>query len=558
MLINNEMPGTMVVAEKSQNIDNKESLTPTTATLGARTQVVTEKLNIIGLGNAAKGMKQGRDFDGSNIVLPVMAVICYDKNPRQSVNPKFQEIKAGIKERGKLPGSLAVTKRPGSQQYMLYMGGNTRLLAVQELWQETRDPAFQEINVIFCEWVSESDVISAHLIENEARADTTFWDKAKGLIALKRELEAETGETLSSRALEVHLKKLGMSVGNTMIQNYLFATDSLVPIGPLLRREDMRLLKPLISAHRQVAQQLHLMPDLYSRLIESTLEKYAADLVQDAAINATALCNILDEQLAKSINTSVNELRLMMSALVIDPTLSNEELRQTARTGPEAGSNHVSRSAPRQSATRKQAEAALIPEVMSTAPSAPGPSATTRSVLCKDPSFSVQAHSSENLERHVRELVTRLCNVAHVNECLRCFQNDLPLGFYMELPGELIDAAEVPDIHIRRATWQLLATLTGQFDQRIANRLPIESRWRQVMQLDTLNEKSFESEYTFLVQGICSEAGAPGTSAEDISYFFWHSETSALFKDLLDLAHAWRKVEPGRFNLQTINSNFAS
>ena len=78
-----------------------------------------------------------------------MSVKCYDKNPRIAINPKFHEIKQGIKERRKLPASLAVPRRPGDSGYMLYMGGNTRLLVVHELWQETQDSVFRKIAVTF-------------------------------------------------------------------------------------------------------------------------------------------------------------------------------------------------------------------------------------------------------------------------------------------------------------------------------------------------------------------------------------------------------------------------
>ena len=104
---------------------------------------LSAKMNQPGPANAAAGMKPGDDFDGSVMRLRCTDIKPYDHNPRTSTNAKYAEIKAGILERGGLPtGALSVTKRPGSSQYMLYMGGNTRLAIIKELWEETGDSRF--------------------------------------------------------------------------------------------------------------------------------------------------------------------------------------------------------------------------------------------------------------------------------------------------------------------------------------------------------------------------------------------------------------------------------
>ena len=512
-----------------------------------RARLAADKLSIAGPANAAKGMEQGSDFNGSNMILPVMSVRCYDKNPRQSINPKFQEIKNGIRERRKLPGTLAVTKRPGERDYMLYMGGNTRLLAIQELWQETQDPAFQNIAVTYYEWISEADVISAHLIENEARADTTFWDKATGLMTLKQELESEKGSVLSSTALEDHARKLGMSTNKWSIQNYLFATRYLAPIGPALRIEDLKLLKPLLNSQRQLTQQLQLDPTLYDQLLNIELEQCAAEIRQGAAFDAANLCNRLDQKLAQALKATAEEVRLMMMALSADGNLAGDALRAAAQPRHQENSESAALSA----------KGAAIPSFRKRAPESAATESKSATTMCSASSRTKPSTGNEtgtskiatsaDFVATIQRLARKLCESVDVSDCLR-LQNDLPLGIYMEMPEELIETTDAADPNTRRASWQLLATLAGQFNPRISALLPADSRWRKTMELDALGERSFETEYQIYVQGICSETGAPGMSCSDLSLSLLHPVAGPLFVQILQHAHQWLGADSLRFS----------
>lgn len=137
---------------------------------------------------AATGLKPDDEFDGATMTLESSKIKPYDRNPRRSINPiyeeikgainpNYEEIKAAIKVKGVL-NQITVTRRPGMPEYMVYGGGNTRLKIVQELDVEYPGNAlYSHMRVVFRSWRGESDVIAAHLIENEARGDTTFWDK---------------------------------------------------------------------------------------------------------------------------------------------------------------------------------------------------------------------------------------------------------------------------------------------------------------------------------------------------------------------------------------------
>src|SRR5690554_1374036 len=76
----------------------------------------------------------------------------YDRNPRSTRNPKFDEIKASIREVG-LKNPPVLTQRPGDDKYMISDGGNTRLEILTELYAETGDERFYRFHAIYRPWV---------------------------------------------------------------------------------------------------------------------------------------------------------------------------------------------------------------------------------------------------------------------------------------------------------------------------------------------------------------------------------------------------------------------
>lgn len=144
------------------------------------------------------------------MTLPVMDILHYDKNPRKAINDQYDVIKESIRSTKQLTSPLVVTRRPGQDKFMVGKGGNTRLTALQELFSETGDAAFQYVVVTYTPWLSESSTLSAHLVENELRGEMIFWDKAKAYADLKQMIESETGNPLSARAFEQTLKERGL------------------------------------------------------------------------------------------------------------------------------------------------------------------------------------------------------------------------------------------------------------------------------------------------------------------------------------------------------------
>ncbi len=155
----------------------------------------------------------------------------YDKNPRRVANAEYEAIKESIRAAG-MDQTLTVTRRPGDKLYMIGAGGNTRLLAIQELWRETGDERFKEIHVLFIPWRGDAETLVAHLRENDLRGDLTLIDRAFAIRELRAMLEEERGESLSLRALSEALKARGYRVGKSMIALYDYVVDFLHPAIP--------------------------------------------------------------------------------------------------------------------------------------------------------------------------------------------------------------------------------------------------------------------------------------------------------------------------------------
>ena len=156
----------------------------------------------------------------------------YDRNPRHSVNQEYDRIKVSIRTQG-MDQPLVITQRPGQADYMVQAGGNTRLRILQELYKETQDERFLWIDCLYKPWVCESEVMLAHLRENDLRSDLTFIDRARAVLEAKALIEAETGQDdISQRQLEKVLKDRGYSIAHGLISKMGYAVETLLPLIP--------------------------------------------------------------------------------------------------------------------------------------------------------------------------------------------------------------------------------------------------------------------------------------------------------------------------------------
>lgn len=113
-------------------------------------------------------LKPTDPLEPTPLVVTIERMKEYDRNPRREPNQAYDVIKQSIRQRG-FRGTLPITRRPGDELYMVAEGGNTVLHIVKELHEETGDPRFFTIHCLFEPWVSESETLIAHLVENDAR-----------------------------------------------------------------------------------------------------------------------------------------------------------------------------------------------------------------------------------------------------------------------------------------------------------------------------------------------------------------------------------------------------
>ncbi|MBI5900684.1 MAG: ParB N-terminal domain-containing protein, partial [Rhodocyclales bacterium] len=295
------------------------------------------------LGNNARDLPvQADPTHDCQIELSVEDIRPYEHNPRRANNAKFNEIKASIRASG-LRNPFTVTRRPGESHFVVEAGGNTRLLAIRQLWAETREPRFHKLGVLFRPWRSESHVLTAHLIENEQRGDMTFWDKAGGVVALKARIETEKGITLSLRQLEEEMKALGLSINTATLAHYLFATERLATLGEVvadLSGLDVKTLQPRLNSMKRYAQMRTSLAEdeLYAMVFEPVFRHTADEYRRTSSFSIAAVCRACEEELADVLGEPVAELRTALEPAARSPQVSldgspAEPTVSTANTG---------------------------------------------------------------------------------------------------------------------------------------------------------------------------------------------------------------------------------
>jgi ParB family protein of integrating conjugative element (PFGI_1 class) len=194
----------------------------------------------------------------TQLVLKLSEVKPYDKNPRRERNPKYDEIKASIRNKKTLNNNLNVTRRPDDDRYMIESGGNTRLAILNELYIETADEVFNKIHCLFVPWQSESNILTAHLIENEMRGDMMLIDKSYAVQELRRELESEKGETVSDREFTRLASESGYKISPKLFRrfNYAIKLDQMIPtvLRSGIGGTKLDFMKKVEKAYREVCE----------------------------------------------------------------------------------------------------------------------------------------------------------------------------------------------------------------------------------------------------------------------------------------------------------------
>jgi ParB family protein of integrating conjugative element (PFGI_1 class) len=424
-----------------------------------RRRLVAASLQVGNPGNNATDLPTQADPRVEcQIELAVDDIRPYENNPRRTANARFAEIKESIRASGiRVP--LTVTRRPGEPHFIVEAGGNTRLVAIQQLWAETQDLRFRKLNVLFRPWRSESHVLTSHLIENEHRGEMTFWDKAAGFVALKARLEADKGHALSLRQLEDEISGLGLSVNTATLTNCLFATERLRTLGeaiPDLSGLDVKTMQPRLNAMKRYAQARASLTedDLYAAVFEPIFRDSAEEYRRSGTFSAAAVCTACEEALARRLGEPDEQLRAALQGF---SRASHAALR--------AGSSIPMR-------TVEPASAATGDTPDSTTNDTPAGRRCNGPVRTQSSTAAQHQVPADELIEKVRVFAA----IAGIGDFVR-LQPGAALGYSLE-PLPIAADAELP---ARQRAWWLLAVLSGQFnDAEPIDGFPLEAafvRW---------------------------------------------------------------------------------
>ncbi len=556
----NRIPPNLTVKEVIENMEKrKKPAEERSATISlktakrraALTEQVKKSLAIAAPQNAAAGMRAGVEFGGF-LTVPCTEILPYDRNPRQSANPKHGEIKAAIRERhGLQDTTLSITRRPGSDRYMLYMGGNTRLKILQELYSETQDPAYLMVKCVFVEWKSEADTLSAHLVENEARADTTFFEKARGVSMLKSEIERERDTPLSLAQLSDETGRLGMRRATSTLIEYLFAVEHLEKAASWLTKDATNRVRTTHQSLAKIADAENVFQQTFEDCMSSQYKKLddmndeASDL-PDSSIRApkdVPAAERAEALRARMIAAFAQHLEVPDAALArIVPDAQIKPDHDRIRAALKAARNTGRENSPAASTKAAPTTAAKTPEgPASDAPQTSAKTTAAHSAAPRSPARSVapspnpdqrpqspspgagfvdsEAYDDATLSAHIDDPVAlfeaqlaRFCTHFSLHDLLN-FSDSMPYRFWLEWPEtntplDGLDTDEATGIE-RALAYIVLASLSGQLDELSAPLLPADSRWVERFTAGSFDHQDgpFDLQYQNVLNGLVGDNG---------------------------------------------------
>lgn len=254
----------------------------------------------------------------------------YELDPRLTRNPLYDEIKASIRERG-LDAPPPITRRPGSDHYIIRNGGNTRLAILRELWAETKDERFFRIGCLFRPWPERGEIVAltGHLAENELHGSLSFIERALGVEKVRELYEQEDGKSLSQSELARRLKADGYPVPQPHISRMQEAIQYLLPAIPNvlygglgrhqveqltgLRRAGARIWEARAAARQVDVDFATLFQDVLS-VFDGTPGNFNIQRVQDELIGQMAdLLGVVYDTLALEIVDSEKRWQILTS-----------------------------------------------------------------------------------------------------------------------------------------------------------------------------------------------------------------------------------------------------
>lgn len=439
--------------------------------------------------NSGSDLKHDTEVDDSWASLPVTAVHFYERNPRKANNEAYAELKESIRVNGILQ-PLTVTKRPGETHYILYAGGNTRLQAIRELWEETGDPKFRETRVIIKAWRGEASVLLAHMAENTQRNDMTFWDRANGTLEIKRQMEEESGKTLSHREFEAEIKRFGLQTDLRTLSMYRFAVEKIADVGPWLSGLAVRAIQPRLNLLLKLANHHDIEESaFYAEVVTPTAKTIAGMVLEDNhAFTADLFLGRCEGSLSARLELNERDMGKLLTAMERFPDMTLEGLQRICK--PQRPVEPQTQSTPEsvgQEPGKSSQSIALAPRLLGmTSPTKPTAtehgepsqrvSSTASHSTVSFPPIPAERGESDRLMTLIQQVLVS----AGIGSCYEPSPG-MPMGYCMGFPKDgPLDLNE--NAQSRQAAWWVLAMASGQFEPEVCRSgLEEPNEWRTLI-----------------------------------------------------------------------------
>ena len=221
-------------------------------------------------------------MDCDLLMIDLQRIQLYERNPRHTLNPEYDRIKDSIRSSG-LDQPLVITQRPKSTDFIVHAGGNTRLAILKELNQELGNNRFAQVPCLFRPWEGESNVLLAHLRENDVRGNLTFIDKARAVAAAKDLFCQEMDlKSVTQRRFVTELARSGYRISQPSLSLMTYAVEFLFDLIPTalvsgMGRDQIKRLRALERAGKALwLQQCHGDDHAFDELFEQLCRRYDA------------------------------------------------------------------------------------------------------------------------------------------------------------------------------------------------------------------------------------------------------------------------------------------
>jgi len=286
------------------------------------------------------------------LTIPIRDIDFYDRNPRTDPNEKFEDIKESIRLAG-LDSIMPVMRLPDSGRYVVAKGGNTRLKALKELFEETQDAKFEHITAQIVPFRGHTAAIADHLKENTLRGAMSYFDKAKACLDLYKEIAADTGKEPGIRELVNILRNdYGLTTGmdHATLGRYLHVAQHFYAVRFWMNNISSKALIPPYNSLVRLALKLEKSEAEAHAELHAALDRFASRLSlepsqQDAQLEVSgelptpvfdvqACIRELQASMCVFLGLTAYQLDFALGALEVNTNAGKEDILTSAAPAP--------------------------------------------------------------------------------------------------------------------------------------------------------------------------------------------------------------------------------